>query len=120
VAIERLKFTWKLRGRKTKDAMEVKFEQFIRHLQPNAGYMRLYREIVLEVWRKKQGDSQQIQNIVARKIEKQRENKTKLEEAFVYQKAIDSTTYQEMRTKLSEDLTLAEMECGMPKPKRLK
>jgi site-specific DNA recombinase len=94
----------------TKDAMEGKFEEFIRHLQPNVAYMRLYREIVLDVWRKKQGDSQQIQNVISRKIKELRENKTKLEEAFVYQKAIDSTTYHEMRTKLSEELTLAEME----------
>lgn len=90
--------------------MEGKFEEFIRHLQPNAAYMRLYREIVLDVWRKKQGDSQQIQNIISRKISQLRQNKTKLEEAFVYQKAIDEATYQEMRAKLTEELILAEME----------
>jgi hypothetical protein len=31
-------------------------------------------------------------------------------EAFVCQKAIDEATYQEMRVKLTQDLTLAEME----------
>jgi hypothetical protein len=37
---------------------------------------------------------------------------------LIQEKAIDSLTYQEMLTKLSEDLTLAEMElCGMPEPK---
>jgi hypothetical protein len=46
----------------------------------------------------------------SRKISQLRENKTKVEEVFVYQKAIDVTTYQEMRPKLVEDLTLAEME----------
>jgi site-specific DNA recombinase len=96
--------------RVTKDVMEGQFEEFMRQLQPNAGYMRLYREIVLDVWRKKQGDSQQVQSVVSCKIKQLRENKAKLEEAFVYQKAIDAVTYQEMRTKLSEDLTLAEME----------
>ena len=39
--------------RATKDAMAGQFEEFVRQLQPNAGYMRLYREIVLDVWRKK-------------------------------------------------------------------
>ena len=33
--------------RETKDTMESQFEEFMRQLQPNAGYMRLYREIVL-------------------------------------------------------------------------
>ena len=36
--------------------------------------------------------------------------KSKLEEAFVYRKAIDQATYNEMRAKLAEELTLAEME----------
>ncbi|MCU1331225.1 MAG: hypothetical protein JWM08_217 [Candidatus Angelobacter sp.] len=90
--------------------MEGQFEEFMRQLQPNAGYMRLFREIVLDVWRGKQGDSQLVQAVVSRKISQLRENKTKVEEAFGYQKAIDVTTYQEMRAKLVEDLTLAEME----------
>lgn len=96
--------------RVSKDAMEGRFEEFMRQLQPNATYMRLYREIVLDVWHKKRGDSQQVQSAVSRKISQLRQNKTKLEEAFVYQKAIDEATYQEMRAKLAEELTLAEME----------
>jgi site-specific DNA recombinase len=96
--------------RETKDAMEGQFEEFMRQLQPNAGYMRLYREIVLDVWRKKQGHSQKVQGVISRKIAELRENKSKLEEAFVYQRAIDAATYNEMRTKLAADLTLAEIE----------
>jgi site-specific DNA recombinase len=78
--------------RETKDLIEGLFEEFLRELQPNAGYMRLYREIVMDVWRKKQGDSQQVQSAVSRKIKQLRENKIKLEEAFVYQKAIEEDT----------------------------
>jgi uncharacterized protein YPO0396 len=72
--------------------------------------MRLYREIVLDVWRKKQGDSEKVQSVLSRKIAELRENKTKLEEAFVYHKAINQATYNEMRAKLTEDLTLAEIQ----------
>ena len=96
--------------RVTKDAMEEEFCDFLRRLQPNIGYMRLYREIVRDVWHKKQGNSQKVQGAVSRKIAELRENKTKLEEAFVYQKAIEADTYKEMRAKLTEDLTLAEIE----------
>jgi site-specific DNA recombinase len=96
--------------RVTKDVMEGQFEAFIRQLQPNAGYMRLYREIVLDVWRKKQGDSKQVQSVLSRKIRELRDNKAKLEEAFIYQRVIDTATYQEMRAKLTEELTLAEMD----------
>ena len=59
---------------------------------------------------KKQGDSQKVQSVVSRRIAQLRENKNKLEEAFVYQKSIDRETYNEMRVKLTEELTLAEME----------
>jgi hypothetical protein len=72
--------------------------------------MRLYREIVTEAWHKRQGDSQKVQEVVSRKIKQLRDNKAKLEEAFVYQRSIDAETYKQMRVKLVEDLTLAEME----------
>ena len=61
-------------------------------------------------FRKKQGDSQRVQSVVSRKIAELRENKSKLEEASVYQKAIDQATYNAMRAKLTQELTLAEME----------
>ena len=96
--------------REPKDAMEAQFVEFMQKLQPNAGYMRLYREVVLDVWQKKQGDSQQVQSVISRKIAQLRENKTKLQEAFIYQKTIQTDTYNEMRAKLAEDLALAEME----------
>ena len=35
--------------------LEGQFENFMRQLQPNAGYMRLYREIVLDVLAQKAG-----------------------------------------------------------------
>ncbi|HEY2233822.1 MAG TPA: recombinase family protein [Candidatus Angelobacter sp.] len=96
--------------RATKHSMEQEFEAFMQQLQPNAGYMRLYRQIVLDVWRKKQSDSQKVQGVLSRKVKELRENKTKLEEAYVYRRSIDTETYQSMRAKLAEELTLAEME----------
>jgi hypothetical protein len=85
------------------------FREFARQLQPNIGYMRLYQEIVIDVWRKKQGIAKRCRASLPARL-KNRENKTKLEAAFVYQKAIEEETYQQMRAKLIEDLTLAEME----------
>src|SRR5262249_8094116 len=54
--------------RECKDAMEDRFEEFILQLQPNSGHMRLYREIVTDVWRKKQGDSQNVQSVASARI----------------------------------------------------
>lgn len=96
--------------RASKASTEGKFEEFIRQLQPNTAYVRLYRGIVLDVWRKKQGDSDRVQQALSAKTNQLRQNKAKLEEAFVYQKSIDAETYKEMRAKLTEELTLAEMD----------
>jgi site-specific DNA recombinase len=96
--------------RENKETMEQQFGEFVLQLQPNAGYMRLYREIITDVWRKRQGDSQKVQDVVSRKIKQLRENRDKLQEAFIYQRSIGKAEYDEMRAKLVEDLTLAEME----------
>jgi hypothetical protein len=48
-----------------KDKMEKELPIFLRQLQPNIGYMDLYREIVREVSRKKQGDSKKVQSVVS-------------------------------------------------------
>ena len=90
--------------------MEQNFENFMQKLQPNVAYLRLYREIVLDIWSKKQAESRQIQSVLSRRVSDLRENKTKLHEAYVYQRTIDAQTYSEMRARLTEELTLAEME----------
>jgi hypothetical protein len=56
------------------------------------------------------GRCQRVQKALLGKVKRLHENKTKLEEAFVYQRAIDEETYKEMRATLTEELTLAEME----------
>ena len=96
--------------RANKDRIENEFQEFIAQLQPNPGYVRLYREIVTDVWQKRQGESKNAQSTISLKVEQLQENKRKLEEAFIYQHAIDRSTYNEMRTKLVEDLTIAGME----------
>jgi hypothetical protein len=45
--------------------MEQEFEAFMQQLQPNAGYMRLYRQIVLDVWRKKKRQPKGARRFVA-------------------------------------------------------
>jgi hypothetical protein len=51
--------------RESNETLEQQFEGFVLQLQPNAGYMRLYREIVTHVWRKPQVESQKVQDVVS-------------------------------------------------------
>jgi hypothetical protein len=68
--------------------VEDGFVEFLRQQQPDAGYLRLFHKVVLDVWNTKQADA----TALARKFEKQvdalRERKKKLNEAFVFLRAI--------------------------------
>ena len=72
--------------------------------------MALFRKVVLDVLRTKQGDAIESEAALERKLRELRSNRDKLEDAFIYQKAIDLETYQRMRTALLSDITLAQME----------
>ena len=74
---------------------------------------RFFRRLVLrirEVLRQKQGEASDTQAALERKLRELRSNRDKLDQAFIYQKAIDLETYQRMRTALLSDITLADME----------
>ncbi len=91
--------------------MEQQFEEFVLQLQPKLSYMRLYREIVTDVWRKSQGDSQKVQDVVvAQESESFGKTKTSWKRRSSISRALTRTHTSEMRTKLTEELTLAEME----------
>ena len=70
----------------------------------------MYQEVIRDVWRKKQGDSVATRAALNNQLAALRENKSKLEHAFVYDSSIDRPTYTEMRAKLLEEIALEEME----------
>ena len=96
--------------RVSKDDFEAEFIELLKILQPQAQYVAWFREVVLAVLRKKQGDTIETQAALERKLSELRSNRDKLETAFIYQKAIDLETYQRMKPALLSEITLAEME----------
>ncbi len=96
--------------RVSKENFEAEFVDLLKKLQPHPQNVALFRKVVLDVLRTKQGDAIEPEAALERKLRELRSNRDKLEDAFIYQKAIDLETYQRMRTALLSDITLAQME----------
>jgi len=96
--------------RASKEIFESEFIDLLKTLQPRPEYVALFREVILDVLRAKQGDATEAQSALERKLRDLRNNRDKLEQALVFENVIDAETYQRMRTPLLADITLTEME----------
>ncbi len=93
-----------------KERLEADFVTLLECLQPNAAYMRLFREIVLDVWKQHEADAIQHRKTVARHGTELQRRLDRLEETFIFQSTIDQATYDRQRDKLREQMALAEIE----------
>jgi len=79
---------------------------FLRRLAPKPEYLRLFREIVLDMWHRKQADTIESARRLQRKLDDLRIRKDRLVEAFVHERAIDRAIYQEQLDKVAEEVEL--------------
>jgi hypothetical protein len=94
----------------TKAKLEGLFTDELERLQPTPGYMRLVKGLVLRAWHERKA-------VVGRDAaEAERNAKTiqqkldRLDEAFIYAKAIDLDTYERQRDRLRQELTLTQID----------
>jgi site-specific DNA recombinase len=92
-----------------REVLERLFVDFLTQLQPKPEYLRLFGEIIIDVWKQKKALAAALHEAAQRHLNTQRERKQRLVEAFVYQRAIDESTYQEQLNKLNEAIALAEI-----------
>ena len=93
-----------------KERLDAEFVTLLERLQPNADYMRLFKEIVLDVWQARQADVTRLRVDLGRRVAAVRQRLDQLDDAFIYRHAIDQTTYDHQRDTLREERTLAEVE----------
>jgi hypothetical protein len=79
-------------------------------LQPKPEYLRLFSEIILDVWKQKQGRTLEIREALSRRVVELQKRKGLLVEAFIYKKQLDERTYREQLDKLTEQLAFAQIE----------
>jgi hypothetical protein len=72
----------------------------LKELQPKPEFVALFREVVLEVLKTRQADALQIQAGLERKLRELRGNRERLEQAYVYERAIDADAFNRMKTAL--------------------
>jgi site-specific DNA recombinase len=92
--------------------LEAEFVEFLREQRPDPAYLRLFNKVVLDVWQERQTDATLLARKLQRQVDELKEQKRKLNEAFVYQQAISREDYQQMRTALNDNLAEAELNLG--------
>ena len=93
-----------------KTRLEDLFVDELARLQPSPGYMRLVKDRVLHAWGDLKADAKQRIAEVERKQKVIQQKLDRLDEAFLYERAIDIETYDRQRDRLREALTLAQMD----------
>ena len=94
----------------SKMELERSFVDFLERMQPQPKYAKLFREIVLDVWKEKQAQNFALSVSLKHHIEELEQRREQLHETFIYEKAIDRETYQQQLDKLNEQIMLAEMQ----------
>lgn len=89
--------------------VEDGFVEFLRQQQPDAGYLRLFHKVVLDVWNNKQADATALVHKFEKQVDALRERKKKLNEAFVFLQAITEDDYAEMREALNSEMAVVEL-----------
>ena len=93
----------------SKAILEGLFIEELETLQPTPGYRRLLREHVLRVWHEHRAEAKRQASDVNKRAKEVQQKLDRLDEMFIYNNAIDQTTYDRQRDKLREDLTLVQM-----------
>lgn len=93
-----------------KENLERIFTEFLERMRPELKYVKLFNEILLDVWKEKQSQSVALMDSLNKQIEALNERKDRLEEKFIFEKTIDQETYQRQLDKLKEQIVLAEMQ----------
>ena len=93
-----------------KGTLEEQFVELLRQLVPSSEWLELLKQTVLSIWHEELGQASDVRENVQKRVTQIRARLRRLDEAFLYESSIDRTTYEELRDKLREELTLAELE----------
>lgn len=93
----------------SKAKLEGLFVDELALLQPSAGYMRLVGDRILCIWQQVRAEIRERAAVADRVVKGLTEKLDRLDEAYLFARAIDEQTYRRQRDKLRQELTLAKM-----------
>ena len=88
--------------------LEREFLKYLRGLRPKRAYVRLFREVVLDVWNQRKAGAKAERESLEKRIESIREQRQKLLRVVV-EKEVDDAVYQREDDRLAQDEMLAEI-----------
>ena len=93
-----------------KNLLESEFLKLIENLQPKSEYLELFRAIVLDVWKQRQADAIKLAGTLQSQLESLKVKRQRVIDAFLHERSIDKSTYQDQVNLLNEEITLTELE----------
>ncbi len=95
--------------RSAKADLERGFLDILLQIQPKPALVNLFREVVLDVWKQRQGEVQTERQQVEKRLRRIVARKDRLVEEYVHRRAIDEPTFHRHMDLLSEQETLAKL-----------
>jgi site-specific DNA recombinase len=93
-----------------KEQLEARFLDLLQSTQPRPEFMRLFRDIVLDVWKARQRDGAEIEARLRGRLSDLEHRESTVERAFLFDKHIDHATYERQRNELRDAMTMVTME----------
>jgi len=93
-----------------REALHGLFLDLLDTLRPRPEYLELFRAIVLDVWRVRTAEAGALRMALEEKLTKLQDREALLNRAFIYERKIDSTTYQSERDAIREQIALGTVE----------
>jgi hypothetical protein len=91
-------------------SLEQQFLALLDSLRPRPEFMVLFRAIVTDVWKTRCAGARNVRVALDTRLRDLQRREEQLEEAFVYEKTIDSLAYERQRDKLREDIATVRLE----------
>jgi hypothetical protein len=92
------------------EKLESQFIGLLESLRPRAEFMGLFRAIVLDVWRARREDAGRLRRDLEGRLADLQQREMVLDEAFLYERRIDSAAYERQRDKVRENIALIRIE----------
>lgn len=92
------------------EVLEAAFVEELSRVQPTKPAIRLFKEVMEDVWAIRQTESLELQGRLSRRLEALEKRRDALESALLYDRTITKETYSRQSTKLSGEIGRAETE----------
>lgn len=100
----------KCRGvRCRRETTEATFLAHLEALKPAGAYLRLFRAVVVDVWRAEQDKARDLRKLRTARVAELQERPERLEEAFIYARSISQAVNQKQGDRVQQELTDAEL-----------